>query len=99
MSAIAQPVATTASRPARKPSGWENLKSLLPYVARYKRMTALGLAINMMMAAIGALPQLVIGIIADCLKGSPRALSTLSGTPRALLHPLFRYYSPLSGHA
>ena len=99
MSAIAQPVATTASRPARQPSGWENLKSLLPYVARYKRMTALGLATNLLMAAIGALPQLVIGIITDCLKGSPQALSTLSGTPRALLHPLFRYYSPLSGHA
>ncbi len=99
MSAIAQPVATTASRPAPKPSGWENLKSLLPYVARYKRMTALGLATNLLMAAIGALPQLVIGIITDCLKGSPQALSTLSGTPRAFLRPLFRYYSPLSGHA
>lgn len=99
MSAIAQPVATTASRPARKSSGWENLKSLLPYVARYKRMTALGLATNMLMAAIGALPQLVIGIITDCLKGSPQALSTLSGTPREVLHPLFRYYSPLSRHA
>ncbi|MBZ5500975.1 MAG: ABC transporter ATP-binding protein/permease [Acidobacteriia bacterium] len=99
MSAVAQSVATSASRPARKASGWENLKSLLPYVARYKRMTALGLATNMLMAAIGALPQLVIGIITDCLKGSPQALSTLSGTPRALLHPLFRYYSPLSRHA
>ncbi len=99
MSAIAQPVATTATRPARKASGWDNLKSLLPYVARYKRMTALGLATNLLMAAIGALPQLVIGIITDCLKGSPQALSTLSGTPRALLHQLFRYYSPLSRHA
>ena len=98
MSAIAQPVTATATQPERKPSGWDNLKSLLPYVARYKGMTALGLTTNVLMALVGALPQLVIGIITDCLKGSPEPLSTLSGTPRALLHPLFRLYEPLSRH-
>ena len=99
MSAAAQTVATVAAPSVRKPSGWDNLKTLLPYVARYKGMTALGLLTNVLMAVVGAAPQLVIGIITDCLKGSPQALSTLTGPSRAILHPLFRYYEPLSRHA
>jgi ATP-binding cassette subfamily B protein len=62
-------------------------------------MTALGLFTDALMAIVGAMPQLVIGIITDCLKGSPRPLSTLSGTPRELLHPLFSLYAPLDRHA
>ena len=99
MSAIAQPAAIPQARPERKLSGWDHLKTLIPYVKRYKGMTALGLLTNLLMAIIGALPQLVIGIITECLQGSQRALSTLSGTPRALLHPLFAFYLPLSRHA
>ncbi len=98
MSAIAQPV-TAASRPARESSGWDHLKTLLPYVRRYKGMTALGLVTTTLMAIVGALPQLIIGVITDLLKGSPLALSTLSGTPRAILHPLFALYVPQSRHA
>jgi ATP-binding cassette, subfamily B, multidrug efflux pump len=98
MNAIAQPVAANA-RPAREPSGWDHLKTLLPYVRRYKGMTALGLLTTTLMAIIGALPQLIIGVITDLLKGSPQALSTLTGTSRAVLHPLFALYAPLSRHA
>ncbi|MGH9712101.1 MAG: ABC transporter ATP-binding protein [Candidatus Acidiferrales bacterium] len=98
MSAIAQPVATT-SRPARVPSGWDHLKTLIPYVKRYKGMTAIGLLTLTLMGLVGALPQLIIGAITDLLKGSPQPLSTLTGTARSLLAPLFSFYSPLSRHA
>src|ERR1700730_7660109 len=99
MSAIAQPVSSTAAQRERKPSGWDHLKALLPYVKRYKGMVALGLLALALMGIVRALPQLIIGAITDCLKGSPQALSTLSGTSRALLPPLFSFYAPLSGHA
>src|ERR1700722_11652724 len=99
MSSLAQPVAVDASGRARQPSGWEQLKTLLPYVARYKRMVALGLFTLAVMGIVGSLPQLIIGAITDCLKGSPQALSTLSGTARAILQPLFAFYAPMSGHA
>ena len=97
MSAIAQPVA--AARPAKKPSGWQNLKPLLPYVGRYKGMVALGLLLDALMGIVAALPQLVQGIIADCLNGLPQPLTTLSGSARAVLWPVLKFYSPLSRHA
>jgi len=98
MSAIAQPV-SSAAKPARKPSGWSHLKTLIPYVLRYKTMVCLGLLTLAAMGLVGALPQLIIGAIMDCLKGSAQPLSTLSGTARSILHPLFSFYSPFSRHA
>jgi ATP-binding cassette, subfamily B, multidrug efflux pump len=98
MSAIAQPVAA-AARPAKKPSGWQNLKPLLPYLGRYKGMVALGLLLDALMGIVAALPQLVQGIIADCLNGLPQPLTTLSGSARAVLWPVLKFYSPLSRHA
>jgi ATP-binding cassette subfamily B multidrug efflux pump len=99
MSAIAQPVPATAARPERKPSGWDHLKTLIPYLKRYKAMSAIGLLTVVLMGVVGALPQLIIGALTDCLKGSPQALSTLTGTPRHILAPLFSFYSPLNRHA
>jgi ATP-binding cassette, subfamily B, multidrug efflux pump len=99
MSAIAQPVPATAARPERKPSGWSHLKTLIPYLKRYKAMSALGLLTVVLMGVVGALPQLIIGALTDCLKGSPQALSTLTGTPRHILAPLFSFYSPLNRNA
>jgi ATP-binding cassette subfamily B multidrug efflux pump len=99
MSAIAQPVSTAASRPTRQRSGWDHLKTLLPYVFRYKGMVAVGMLALAMMGLAGALPQLIIGAITDCLQAAPRPLATLSGTARSLLHPLFAFYAPLSRHA
>ena len=95
MSAIAQPVAAQAARPERKPSGWDNLKPLMPYVSRYKGMVVLGLVLDALMGIVGALPQLIQGIIADCLSGLPQALTTLTGTSRAVLRPLLSFYAPL----
>jgi ATP-binding cassette, subfamily B, multidrug efflux pump len=83
----------------RRPSGWDNLKPLVPYVMRYKRTTIIGLLALTMMGLIGTLPQLIIGTIVDLLKGSPKPLETLTGFSRYILHPLFALYAPLSRHA
>ena len=99
MSAIAQPVAANTRATQKSPSGWEHLKHLLPYVARYKGMVALGLLTLALMGLVGSLPQLIIGAIMDLLKGSPQPLSTLVGTSRAILHPLLSFYAPKSSHA
>jgi ATP-binding cassette subfamily B protein len=99
MSAVTQTIAGASARPARKPSGWDHLKLLLPYVGRYKKMVGVGLLALAITGIVGALPQLIIGMIVDCLQASPRALSTLSGTARHVLHPLFAFYAPLSTHA
>lgn len=100
MSAIAQPAAVSAAaRPAKKPSGWDHLKTLLPYVNRYKSMTALGLLTNTLMGLVGAFPQLIIGMITDCISGSAHTLSTLTGTARAAMSPLLALYAPMNRHA
>jgi ATP-binding cassette, subfamily B, multidrug efflux pump len=100
VSAIAQPAAVNAAaRPVKKASGWDHLKTLLPYVRRYKSMTALGLLTNTLMGLVGAFPQLIIGMITDCISGSARTLSTLTGTARVALSPLLSLYAPMNRHA
>jgi ATP-binding cassette subfamily B protein len=100
VSAIAQPAAVSVpARPAKKASGWDHLKTLIPYVRRYKGMTALGLLTNTLMGLVGAFPQLIIGMITDCVSGSAHTLSTLSGTARAALSPLLALYAPMNRHA
>ena len=83
----------------KRPSGWDHLKTLLPYVSRYKRMTALGLLMLGLMAVAGAVPQLVQGIIVDCLTGLATPLASLHGVARATLRPILSFYSPNSMHA
>lgn len=99
MSAIAQPVVATARHAQPKLSGWKEIKTLVPYVLRYKGMTALGLLTLALMGLVGALPQLIIGMITDLVQGSPRTLATLGGFSRAALSPLFSIYAPFSRHA
>ncbi len=99
MSSVAQPVAGTAERAASPPPAWQHLKTLIPYVLRYKGMVSLGLLTLTLMGLVGTLPQLIIGIINDCLRGAPKPLSTLAGFARTMLHPLFDHYAPLSRHA
>jgi ATP-binding cassette, subfamily B, multidrug efflux pump len=101
MSAIAQSVAgsTRKEDKPKQPSGWDQLKHLIPYMTRYKGMVALGLVSLTLMGIVGALPQLIIGSVVDLLKGSPQPLATLSGVSRSMLHPLFKLYAPLNRHA
>src|ERR1700721_2350461 len=98
MSAIAQPVSGTTARPARTLSGWQHLPPLLPHVARYKGMGGLGLVLDALMGIVGAVPQLVQGIITDSLGGLPVPLSTLGGDARRILWPILKYYAPLKKH-
>src|SRR5215469_11365429 len=99
MSAIAQPAAAASTRPQRKPSGWQHLKPLLPYIARYKGMVVLGLTFDALMGIVGSLPQLIQGIITDSLNGLPQPLSTLTGSARHLISPLLKYYAPFNKRA
>ncbi|MGH9573778.1 MAG: ABC transporter ATP-binding protein [Candidatus Acidiferrales bacterium] len=100
MSAAAEPVsAAAAPKPERQPSGWEHMRPLLPYVWRYKRMMGVGLLALAMTGIIGAIPQLVQGIIADSLTGLAQPLTTLTGTARHFLGPLLSHYAPLSTRA
>jgi ATP-binding cassette subfamily B multidrug efflux pump len=100
VSAIAQPAAVNvAGRPVKRASGWDHLKTLLPYVNRYKSMTALGLLTNTLMGLVGAFPQLIIGMITDCISGSAHTLSTLTGTARVAMSPLLALYAPMNRHA
>ena len=99
MSAIAQPAATASVRPERKPSGFQHLKPLLPYIARYKGMVILGLVFDLLMGMVGSLPQLIQGIITDALTGLPQPLGTLGGIARRALWPLLKYYAPRNVHA
>jgi ATP-binding cassette, subfamily B, multidrug efflux pump len=101
VSAAAQTVAGTsaAAKPKKKSSGWNDLKTLLPYLRKYKGMTAIGLITLTLMGGVGALPQLLIGMITDCLQGAPQTLTTLHGYARTLLTPLMQMYAPLSRHA
>ena len=98
MSAAVQ-TAVGAVRRERKPTGWDNLKPLVPYVLRYKRTALLGISALLMMGIVGAVPQLIIGIIVDLLRAAPAPLSTLTGFSRSLLHPLLALYAPVSRHA
>jgi ATP-binding cassette, subfamily B, multidrug efflux pump len=75
------------------------MKPLFPYVLRYKGLTAIGLVALAFMGVIGAIPQLVQGIIADSLTGLPQPLTTLTGGARRLLSPLLSHYAPLSSRA
>ena len=65
MSAAAQTVAASGSRRERKPSGWQQLRVLLPYVVRYKGMVVLGLLTLALMGLVGALPQLIMGALSS----------------------------------
>lgn len=87
MGAIAQSVVHAGAQP-KPPSAWHHLRRLIPYVARYTAMTVLGLLTLGVMGLVGSLAPLIIGIIFDCLGRSPRALSNLEGTSRALLAPI-----------
>jgi ATP-binding cassette subfamily B multidrug efflux pump len=97
MSAAAQSV--TAAKLEKKSTGWQDMKSLFPYMARYKGQTFIGLVALALMGILGAVPQLVQGIIADCLTARPEPLTTLGGAARHLLSPLLSHYAPMNAHA
>ena len=62
-------------------------------------MTSLGLLMLALMAIAGAVPQLVQGVIVDCLTGLATPLASLHGVAREALRPILSFYSPKSIHA
>ena len=60
----------------------------------------LGLVLDALMGIVGALPQLIQGIIADCLSGLPQPLPTLTGSvPRDPVAASFDFIRRSNRHA
>jgi len=85
--------------PEAQASGWDHLKRLIPYIMRYKAMSALGILTLVLMGLVGNLVPLVIGIFTDVLVGSPVPFKNLSPDFRASLKFLFAFYQPGSRHS
>src|SRR5260370_33060748 len=70
----------------------KDLLGLLPYLAKYKR----GLTVGSLTLAIGALVgnflPLVIGVITDCLAGTPPPLANLPAARRIIQAGLPAYH-------
>lgn len=97
MSSPSQAIPTsTVPKSSRAFSKLEHLKYLVPYMGRYKWMITLGLLLLLIVGLIGALPQIMIGAITDCLRGSAEPLPTLDGLSRNVLHSVFAVYVPSS---
>ena len=96
--------ALRAGEPAKrgaKVSSWENLRGLLPYLARYKGAIAWGMLTLVLMGLIGNVVPLTTGIITDTLAGSPRPFElAMHGArdvpPLSWLSDLLPYYQPHS---
>jgi ATP-binding cassette subfamily B protein len=87
------------TNPEAQASGWDHLKRLIPYIMRYKAMSALGILTLVLMGLVGNLVPLVIGIFTDVLVGSPIPFKNLSPSFRASLKFLFAFYQPGSRHS
>jgi ATP-binding cassette subfamily B multidrug efflux pump len=97
MSAAAQS-ATLRQKPPKKVSAWKQMRTLIPYVGRYKGMTLAGLLTLGGMGLVGSLPQLIVGAITDCLTNTARPLGNLGGLARRALQFLFFFYQPKNRH-
>ena len=86
----------------KKVSGWQNLRGLLPYLARYKGSIAWGLLTLALMGLIGNIVPLTTGIITDSLTGSARPFQPTEGRAGPAvpggdwLGNLVPYYAPHS---
>ena len=86
----------------KKVSGWQNLRGLLPYLARYKGSIAWGLLTLALMGLIGNIVPLTTGIITDSLTGSARPFQPTEGRAGLAvpggdwLGNLVPYYAPHS---
>lgn len=84
-----------------KPSTWENLRGLLPYLGRYKGAITLGLLTLALMGLIGNIVPLAMGILTDTLAGSPhpfmkeaKGMAGVAGSGWLAAH--IPYYAPNS---
>jgi ATP-binding cassette, subfamily B, multidrug efflux pump len=103
MSAAAATVGATAT--AKKPpksSSWKNLVGLVPYLARYRGATALGMFALVVSSVAQNVIPLATGVITDILAGSARPFEKSSQgelLADSWLSRMIPYYSPHSRRA
>ncbi len=93
MSAATQAVAA-AQPAAKRPPSPGHLRSLLPYVRKFKGSVLLGMFMNTGMGIAGTLAPLITGAIIDLIRGAPVPLPSLGSVGRISLGPLTHYYKP-----
>jgi ATP-binding cassette subfamily B multidrug efflux pump len=100
--------ATAAVKKPPKSSSWKNLVGLLPYLARYRGATALGMFALVVASVAQNVIPLATGVLTDILAGSARPFERSApghlGAPSTLLASswlsrMIPYYSPHSRHA
>jgi ATP-binding cassette, subfamily B, multidrug efflux pump len=94
--------AQTVSQPrikARKPPAAKHLRSLIPYVGKYKGAMWFGMLMVVGMSVVGILIPLLIGAAIDIMSRAPVPLEKLGALGRGLLSPLLPYYAPGSAKA
>ena len=96
------PRAGTGAKTAPRPSAWQNLRGLLPYLGRYKGAITFGLLTLALMGLIGNIVPLTTGIITDSLTGSARPFQSSGASVKVhtlggdWLVNLIPYYAPHS---
>ncbi len=85
---------TVAKQQPKRVSGWKQLTTLIPYVRRHRLEVVLGMLAQAGMGITGTLIPLLIGVIADCLKGAQEPLAQLGRLTHVALGLLLPYYHP-----
>ncbi|HKO05524.1 MAG TPA: ABC transporter ATP-binding protein, partial [Candidatus Acidoferrales bacterium] len=91
--------ATTAlpGKLAAKATPLDNLRTLLPYVGRYRARTLLGIGMLLAGGLVGAMLPLVMGTIVDSISGAHSLIERMGALPGPLERFLLSFYRPLSG--
>jgi ATP-binding cassette subfamily B multidrug efflux pump len=82
----------------KRVSGWAQLMRLSPYVTRHKLEVLIGFITQAGMGITGTLLPLILGAIADCIKGAETPLAQLGRLTHITLGFLLPYYHPKDPH-
>ncbi len=94
--------ASAAAKKAPKTSSWKNLVGLLPYLARYRGATALGMFALVVSSVAQNVIPLATGVLTDILAGSAKPFERSAQgqlLASSWLSRAIPYYSPHSRHA
>jgi ATP-binding cassette subfamily B multidrug efflux pump len=99
MSAAANTLSGSVPKATHKRvSGWAQLMRLSPYVTRHKLEVLIGFITQAGMGITGTLLPLILGAIADCIKGAETPLAQLGRLTHITLGFLLPYYHPKDPH-
>jgi ATP-binding cassette subfamily B protein len=99
MSAAANTLSGSVAKATHKRvSGWAQLMRLSPYVTRHKLEVLIGFITQAGMGITGTLLPLILGAIADCIKGAETPLAQLGRLTHITLGFLLPYYHPKDPH-